>query len=387
VTGSAPGGATTWTFLAPGCPRPTGGDIARFELANALARRSGHAVRVVHLPHDEKQIRSLADLPWFAFDAAVEHHFPGDLDPDAIEDSDIVVYSTKLLATALAPSAGTAGPRLVDELQGDRGWLSILFLQGYDVFPPIIEELALRLPGPKVCVGSWLVALAIERGVPAADVMHVPNGVDPHRFRIIRPIESRSPWVTMNFDPFPVKGGYAGLEAIEDLHRRLAVPATVFGTLPPHRPLLDGVDFVHSPDRATLVDQVYNRASMYLQPSKQEGFGMCAVEAMACGCALVTTANGGSADYAFDGETAIVCGGEPGQMTEALGRLVKDEALRTRIAANGSRYVERFRWDSSAARLELVASERLATGRPTGDGARVDIASVARQLRAQAPCQ
>jgi glycosyltransferase involved in cell wall biosynthesis len=86
---------------------------------------------------------------------------------------------------------------------------------------------------------------------------------------------------------------------------------------------------------------------------------MCAVEAMASGCALVTTANGGSADYAFDGETALVCGPDAEEMAEALVRLVTDDDLRVRIAENGCRFVQRFRWEASAERLAGVADDVL----------------------------
>ena len=125
-----------WTFLAPGCPRPTGGDIARFEIVNSLARQD-HSVRVVHLPTSEMLIRNLADLPWFEFVPTVEHVFREGLDPDGLDDSDVVVYSTKLLATALAPEARSAGRHLVDALQGagNHTWVPILFLQGHGVFP------------------------------------------------------------------------------------------------------------------------------------------------------------------------------------------------------------------------------------------------------------
>ena len=78
---------------------------------------------------------------------------------------------------------------------------------------------------------------------------------------------------------------------------------------------------------------------------------MCAVEAMACGCALVTTANGGSDDYAHHEETALVCGPDPAEMTDALARLAGDDPLRIRLATAGARFVERFRWETSAARL------------------------------------
>lgn len=361
MTGTRPDRHITWTFLAPGCPRPTGGDIARFELVNALARDGWSRVRVVHVPTAEIRMRDLSDLPWFAFDDAVEHLFAADLDPSAIPASDVVVYSTKLLSTALAPEQRVYGDRLLEELQGRNGrtWLPIAFLQGHGVFPAVVEDLAFRLPGPKVCVGSWLADLLVRRGVPVADVVHIPNGLDPARFRILQPIEGRSPRVTMNFDPYPVKRGDVGLDAIERLRGALAVPGTVFGTVPLERALAPGVEFVLSPTQAVLAARVYNEATMFLQPSRQEGFGMCAVESMACGCALVTTSNGGSDDYAFDGETAIVCGGEAEQMTEAMSRLVRDDALRVRLATNGARFVGRFRWTTSAERIGQVAAQRL----------------------------
>jgi glycosyltransferase involved in cell wall biosynthesis len=77
---------------------------------------------------------------------------------------------------------------------------------------------------------------------------------------------------------------------------------------------------------------------------------------MACGCALVTTDNGGSAEYAHDGETALVCDGEAGAMAEALLRLTRDDALRTKLALNGAGYVERFQWTASARQWAAFAA-------------------------------
>lgn len=380
---TTPPGSISWTFLAPGCPRPTGGDIARFEIVNAIARAGRDHVRVVHVPTAEQWIRDLSDLPWFAFDPAVEHQFAADLDPDGVPDSDVVVYSTKLLATALETDVRDVGRRLVDELQANRSraWLPILLLQGHGVFPPAMEELAFRLPGPKVCVGSWFRELLERHGVPADDIVHIPNGIDPGIFHTTRPIEHRPPAVAMNFDPHPAKRGPAGMHALQALQRQHGVPGTMFGTIPVDRPIPAGLRFVASPSQATLADEIYNGASLFLQPSRQEGFGLCAVEAMACGCALVTTANGGSADYAFDGETALVCEAKPLPMAEALGRLVLDDALRIRIATNGARFVERFRWTTSADRLALLAAERLAEPSRHRSADSVDLDAVLSRLR------
>ncbi len=64
--------------------------------------------------------------------------------------------------------------------------------------------------------------------------------------------------------------------------------------------------FTLDPDPERLVSDIYDRSRVFVQASHYEGFGFTAVEGMACGAALVTTDNGGSRDYAFHGETALV---------------------------------------------------------------------------------
>jgi glycosyltransferase involved in cell wall biosynthesis len=80
---------------------------------------------------------------------------------------------------------------------------------------------------------------------------------------------------------------------------------------------------------------------------------------MACGAALVTTSNGGSDDYAIDGETALVS--EPDDTTalaDNIERLLTDDELRIRLAKQGMQYVrETFDWDRSAGRLETFLNQ------------------------------
>jgi glycosyltransferase involved in cell wall biosynthesis len=67
----------------------------------------------------------------------------------------------------------------------------------------------------------------------------------------------------------------------------------------------------------------------------------------------VTTDNGGSEDFAFHAETALV---SPPRDVDALVRniveLLTDDVLRVRLAEAGNEYVRRFDWDESAAVLE-----------------------------------
>jgi glycosyltransferase involved in cell wall biosynthesis len=92
---------------------------------------------------------------------------------------------------------------------------------------------------------------------------------------------------------------------------------------------------------------------VFINSSLLEGFGLACVEAMACGCALVTTANGGSDDYAIHAETALVSDADDAStMADHIESLLLDDETRTHLALRGRDYVQRFDWDMSAEILE-----------------------------------
>jgi glycosyltransferase involved in cell wall biosynthesis len=343
-----------WTFLTPGLPRITGGNVAVYELANAISR-FGESVKVVHVPTPEGLLRSADEVPWFRFDPEVETQFLPSLDPDQLPEADILFYMIMVIAVANSEWGGDTGRRMVERLQSRStpAGLPILFVQGLGVFEEAIELFAMHGPGPKACVASWMVDNLVRDGMPRMEAVHVCNGVDHDVFNVTRSIADRPPRVAMNLTPHPLKNMAGGIEAMGMLHEQLAVPSVLFGNRPPPGPLPPGIEYLNPPDKPAMAE-LYNDCSLYVQPSFKEGFGLCAVEAMACGCALVTTANGGSNDYAIDGETALICETDPSAISEALGRLVRDDELRARIATAGARHAQSLRWSTSAAVLRQL---------------------------------
>ncbi len=94
------------------------------------------------------------------------------------------------------------------------------------------------------------------------------------------------------------------------------------------------------------------RARVFFFPSEYEGFGLALAEAMACGCAAVTTPTGFGAELR-DGEEVLLCPfGAAGEMRAAVERLLDDRALCARIAETGWRRARSLRWETSVRTLE-----------------------------------
>jgi glycosyltransferase involved in cell wall biosynthesis len=89
----------------------------------------------------------------------------------------------------------------------------------------------------------------------------------------------------------------------------------------------------------------YRRADLYALSSRFEGFSMTIVEAMASGCAVVSfDCDAGPGDIITHGEDGLLVPqvGDPQAFADALATLMRDDALRARMADKGRAIVERF---------------------------------------------
>lgn len=79
---------------------------------------------------------------------------------------------------------------------------------------------------------------------------------------------------------------------------------------------------------------------VFALPSHQEGLCIAALEAMACGCPVVSTRCGGPEEFVIDGETGFLVDFDSGDMASALARIVVDRRLRAQLATGARRRVE-----------------------------------------------
>jgi glycosyltransferase involved in cell wall biosynthesis len=126
------------------------------------------------------------------------------------------------------------------------------------------------------------------------------------------------------------------------------------------------VRFVRGIDDAAVAGQ-YAEAEVAVVPSLYEGFSIPAVQAMSCGVPLVATTAGALPEVVGrDGETALlVPPGDAAALARAIGRLLDDPGLRTRLSGAAlRRAAERYSWEATARATADVYREVLANPVP-----------------------
>lgn len=97
----------------------------------------------------------------------------------------------------------------------------------------------------------------------------------------------------------------------------------------------------------TELDELYQTSSVFVFPSTHESFGMVLTEAMAAGCAIITTNVSGCEEVI--GDAGFLVSPEcPEDIKEALVELIGDQQLRDRLGERARERVKRFSWEHIA---------------------------------------
>jgi len=102
----------------------------------------------------------------------------------------------------------------------------------------------------------------------------------------------------------------------------------------------------------------YSAADAFVFPSFYEGFGLPVLEAITCGCPVVTAANSSLTEVAGDA-VLYADPNAPEDIAAAILRLLEDAPLRESCVAKGKAQARRFSWDACA-RATLDVYRRLA---------------------------
>jgi hypothetical protein len=359
-----------------------GGFKVTYQYANQLVSR-GHQVTVVH-PESSPNYdalragngRSFRDvlrrcrslwwsrvlfprLPWVRIDPRVKMLSITKPDSGLIPDADAIFASTWYTAELVLS---------YPEWKGKKFYL----IQHYETWDGPKERVdgAWRAPLKKVVIAQWLFELGLSLGCPESEMAYIPNGLDHTMFRLCNPITGRGKRLAMAYFPWLAwKGSAEGLAAIEIAKRKYPDLAVTFFSISRRpRSLPRWIEYRRDPPQRALIEDIYNRSSIFVCPSWSEGSAAPPMEAMACGCALAATDIPAIHEHATHGATALLSPArDPQSLANNIIRLLGDEDFRAELARAGNEHIRSFTWERSTTRLEKFLAGNLASARGGDD--------------------
>lgn len=191
----------------------------------------------------------------------------------------------------------------VHGLCGNKG-KKVYFCQHYEThnyFSRDLVEATYFYPMVQICVSDW-VRKKIESLTGIDNQRVVMNGVDAEQFNA--PDRQKNTHLRLGFvySPMHWKGVDMIIEALSIVRQRHPeITAVCFGSKSPVNgfPLPSWIDFIENPDQRE-IPNIYSQCDGWLFASREEGFGLPILEAMACHTPVIATPAGAAPELIND---------------------------------------------------------------------------------------
>jgi glycosyltransferase involved in cell wall biosynthesis len=196
---------------------------------------------------------------------------------------------------------------------------------------------------PRIVVGRHLVELMREAG--SRDPIYVAhNGVDRSAYYPSVPEHLRE-GVGAVYHGSEVKDPDLLRKTFRRLHEIYPnLPLYAFGSYPKPVGLPRAVRYIRLP-KLPQAREIYSQCLVWFLTSRNEGLPNPLMEALACGCAVVSTDCGGAGDIIQHEQNGLLVScGDASAMVFAIERLLGDPALRAHFRADAEHTLEEFTW-------------------------------------------
>jgi glycosyltransferase involved in cell wall biosynthesis len=250
----------------------------------------------------------------------------------------------------------TAWPTAYDvaKLNNNKGG-KFYFIQHYEIWSGPKEKVdqSYRLPLKQIVIAEWLRDLMKEKFY-RNNVYLIHNGIDFNQFFNNHKKINSNKIVSMLYHDLEWKGYEDGLKAFELVSNHIPNLKLVLFGLKSGSNIPDYAEFNLKPSSERLKD-IYSKSDVFIFPSRNEGWGLTPIEAMACKCAVVGTNTGAISEIGLQGKNMLIS--EPNDinaLAKNLEKILLDEALLKNISLEGYRTALNLSWEKSVDKFEII---------------------------------
>lgn len=224
-----------------------------------------------------------------------------------------------------------------------------------------LREIAWGKKIPKIAVSNYVHQEILKAGINDV-IAVVPNGVDTCEYFPDEGHSNRAAVGTV-YGPGVAKDPKTIVSVFAKLHElRPNVPLVCFSSVPRPKDLIQAIQYKRLPT-LTEARKLYSTCSVWFCASRSEGFGMPLLEAMACGCAAVSTDCGGPNDFLKPGINGIIVEKEaPAKIVEEIVKIIDDKSKQKQLADKAIKTAKTLSWSSAASQMG-IALEGIVSGR------------------------
>jgi N-acetyl-alpha-D-glucosaminyl L-malate synthase BshA len=202
-----------------------------------------------------------------------------------------------------------------------------------------------------VAVSSFLKDEIKELGVPEEKIEVIYGGVAVSEDK--EPFEPAGRVIAFVGSLVPQKGIDVLIEAFKEVKTEDAT-LVIVGSGPERRRLeVMATDNIRFLGRRKGIKNVLEKSDLLVLPSKEEGFGLALLEAMAAGVPVVATNVGGIGEIVEDGQSGILVEKDnQKQLAEAIDRVLADGELAKTLVENGLEKAKEFTWEKMGGEID-----------------------------------
>ena len=208
-----------------------------------------------------------------------------------------------------------------------------------------------------IVVSSWLEKL-VDAHSDKKSIL-IKNPIDLTVYKPIVPIQQRNKHsIGILYHSGEHKGlkySIAALGKLKELYPDLEV--YMFGTSEPKEEVPGLVKFVKDASQKETVE-LYNKVSVFMCSTINEGYGLTAMEAMACGAAVASSDYEGIHEYGINGVNCLLSPlRDVNAMVANVSKLFEDDDLRYLIADQGVSSLKEYDWEVAFKKFKNAISE------------------------------